>query len=390
MIPKYIPLIIKDLISFRLGLHKIEKGPQVDNMDKSFLKVPFHNKGIEMVKLSQIVNSKSVQMSIPNFIKNSVPPIISFSYTKTIAGKIFNFKQCVKNITNFEVGMTEISCDCHESQFRYEPVGHVITGNLGIIENRKLRKLVSKGPSYREQNNINWNTNLKILRKSIREYKLQWAKKEKVDSRALDEWECKVIGIVKARIDRLKQKKYCRNTRVLSERSCKEYLNNFHKRFVLVPADKAGNNVLIVCKKYYIEVILKELDTCNGTSPQTYTPCTAHVGDLLAAHVDFMNGQNVSVPTDLRNLRSFYWLPKMHKNPIGSRFIAASSACTTKPLSKLLTYSLKLVAEHFKQYCEGITRNTGINCFWIIDNAVDVLTKFKKFNRTKAAKHFDS
>ena len=84
-------------------------------------------------------------------------------------------------------------------------MGHVITGNLGIIENRKLRKLLSKGPSYREQNNINWNTNLKILRKSIREYKLQWAKKEKVDSRALDEWECKVIGIVKARIDRLKQ-----------------------------------------------------------------------------------------------------------------------------------------------------------------------------------------
>ena len=78
--------------------------------------------------------------------------------------------------------------------------------------------------------------------------------------------------------------------------------------------------------------LLKELDTCNGTSLQTYTPCTTHVGDLhvLAAHVDYMNGQNINVPTALRNLPSFYWLPKMHKNPIGSRFIAASSACTTK------------------------------------------------------------
>ena len=167
-------------------------------------------------------------------------------------------------------------------------------------------------------------------------------------------------------------------------------MDNFHKRFVLVPADKAGNNVLIVCKKYYIEVILKELDTCNGTSPLTYTPCTTHVGDLLAAYVDFINGQNINVPTALRNLPSFYWLPKMHKNPIGSRFIAASSACTTKPLSKLLIYSFKLVTKHFKQYCEGISRNTGINWFWIIDNAVDVLKKFKKLNRTKVAKHFDS
>ena len=79
------------------------------------------------------MHSKYVRKSIPNFIKNSVPPTISYSYTKTIAGKIFNFKQCVKNI-DFEVGTTGISCDCHTSHFRYEPVGHVITGNLGIIE----------------------------------------------------------------------------------------------------------------------------------------------------------------------------------------------------------------------------------------------------------------
>ena len=126
---------------------------------------------------------------------------------------------------DFEVGTKEIVALSHISHFRYEHVGHVITGNLDIIENRKLRKLLSKGPSYWEQNNVNWNTNLKILCKSIREYKLQWAKEEKVDSRALDEWECKVIEIVKARIDRLKQnKKNCRNTRVLSERSCKDII----------------------------------------------------------------------------------------------------------------------------------------------------------------------
>ena len=66
------------------------------------------------------------------------------------------------------------------SNFRYEPVGHVLTGNLGIVENRKLRKLLSKGPSYREQNNIDWDTNHKILKKAVRKYKLQWVKKGKI------------------------------------------------------------------------------------------------------------------------------------------------------------------------------------------------------------------
>ena len=204
-IPKYILLIIKDLASFKLGLHKTVKITKIDTTTKTFLKVPFHNKGIEMINLSQILHSKPVKKSIPSFFQNQTPPIISYSYTKTIAGKIFNFKQSIKDL-DFEIGTTNLSCDCHVSDFRYEPVGHVVTGNLGIVGNRKLRKLLSKGPSYREQNNINWDTNQKIIKKAIRAYKVQWAKKEKVDSRTLDEWECRIIETVQARIDRLRKK----------------------------------------------------------------------------------------------------------------------------------------------------------------------------------------
>ena len=42
------------------------------------------------------------------------------------------------------------------SSFLYKSLGHVITGDLRIITNKKLRELVSKGPNFREQNNINW------------------------------------------------------------------------------------------------------------------------------------------------------------------------------------------------------------------------------------------
>ena len=389
-IPKYIPLIIKDLASFRLGLHKIEESTKTDNTPKSFLKIPFHNKGIEMIKIPQILHSKPVKNTIPSLIQNKTPPTVSYSYTKTIAGKIFNFKQTIKEL-DFETGTKNLSCNCHQSKFTYQPAGHVVTGNLGIIENRKLRKLLSKGPSYREQNNINWDTNQKILKKAIRDYKLQWAKKEKVDSRVLDEWECKILETIKAKIVKIKTKtKNLRKKHVLSEKTCKNYLEDFQKHFVLVPADKASNNILIVCKKYYLDIVLKELDTSNATSKQTYTPCSTYIENLVAKHQDFMNNQNIKIPEDMKQLPTFYWLPKMHKNPFGSRFIAASSACTTKPLSQLLTSSLKLITKHFKEYCEGIARNTGANSFWIIDNAAEVLQKLKKLNRTKRAKHFNS
>ena len=103
-----------------------------------------------------------------------------------------------------------------------------------------------------------------------------------------------------------------------------------------------------------------------------------------------MDRQNLRIPEEMRQLPTFYWLPKMHKNPTGSRFIAASSGCTTKPLSQLLTSCLKLVTQHFKEYCEGIARNTGVNCLWITDNSFKVLRKLSKLNRTRRAEHFDT
>ena len=116
-LPKHIPLIIKDLASFRLGLHKIIETKQTENAPKSFLKIPFHNKGIEMIKIPQILHSKHVKKSIPNFIQNQTPPLVSYSYTKTIAGKIFNFKQTIKEL-DFEIG-TKILAVAVTNQISY-------------------------------------------------------------------------------------------------------------------------------------------------------------------------------------------------------------------------------------------------------------------------------
>ena len=80
----------------------------------------------------------------------------------------------------------------------------------------------------------------------------------------------------------------------------------------------------------------------------------------------------------------------VHKTPFGSRFIAASNKCTTKPLSRLLTAGLTTIMIHFKEYCDGIFRNTGVNCFWIINNSQQVLSSLFYLNKVSRAKHFDS
>ena len=156
-----------------------------------------------MVNLPQILNSKPVTVTIPSFLSHKEPPIVSYSYINTIGSK--NFKQCMKNL-DFDVGTNDMSCNCGNSIYMDKGIGHVLTGNLSIIKDRELRKLIEKGPSYREQNNINWNTNLKNFVCAIKRYKMEWARREKVDARVLSEWEATVTCIVKDRIDKVKNK----------------------------------------------------------------------------------------------------------------------------------------------------------------------------------------
>ena len=52
------------------------------------------------------------------------------------------------------------------------------------------------------------------------------------------------------------------------------------------------------------------------------------------------------VDEDHSKLPTLYWLPKLHKRPYKSRFIANSGACTTTALSILLTSCLTAIKNH--------------------------------------------
>ena len=56
---------------------------------------------------------------------------------------------------------------------------------------------------------------------------------------------------------------------------------------------------------------------------------------------------SVGISESQEKLLTLYWLPKLHKRPYKSRFIANTSSCTTAELSKTLTSCLTAVKNHF-------------------------------------------
>ena len=74
----------------------------------------------------------------------------------------------------------------------------------------------------------------------------------------------------------------------------------------------------------------------------------------------------VFVDEDHSKLPTLYWLPKLHKRPYESRFIAYSSSCTTTELSILLTSYLAAIKNHVIKYCSTVYERNGKNLFSLL------------------------
>ena len=273
---------------------------------------------------------------IPAYFKDKEPPIISYQYTNTVANKLFNFSST----------------------------------------------LVAKGPKYREPNKINWQSTETMVSNSIDLYAEQWSKREQVDLKYLSGWKDQIKELVVERISSLKEKIQSPKQKILNDPYVKDTLRRLHDDFVLVSADKAANNVIAVCKKYYIETLIKELgiNTINININSTYIPSTDSFHEILKSHCKFIESVGSEMSEEDKNLPHLYWTPKLHKVPFKHRFIAGSSKCTTKDLSCPLTKVLTTVKDGLIRYNNTKTSRNGINSMWIVKNSTSLLSSLDQLD----------
>ena len=141
--------IILDISSNRL-FKAVRVDEPTETRNRPFLNVKFANKGIDALNVSNILNQKSVQNKIPPYFQCKESPCISYSYTRSVASKIFNYKASLQQLDFQGLSHDPPPCNCSDSKFLYAPCGHIVTGDLNIVRNIKLRDLLSKGPKYRE------------------------------------------------------------------------------------------------------------------------------------------------------------------------------------------------------------------------------------------------
>ena len=128
----------------------------------------------------------------------------------------------------------------------------------------------------------------------------------------MKEWKLSIYNIVDKRF-----KLYSQNTNLLppkpksSFRDLKQGIQEFHRKYVLVPADKAANNVVVFCRLHYINTLKQELNEKSVVY--------SHSNEIPNKFVVDVRERQDRLPT-------MYWLPKIHKRPYIARFIANSSS----------------------------------------------------------------
>ena len=180
-----------------------------------------------------------------------------------------------------------------------------------------------------------------------------------------------VKGQIEERISKLKLNFKQPTGKVLQNADVKACLSDLHSKYVFVPADKVPNNVIITCKRYHIETLIKELGLDNCSTPtgnSTYTSCQMSSEDIVNTHDTFVKSLGIELSDDDKKLPYLYWTPKLHKSQVKHRFIAGSSKCTTKELSSLLTKILTVIKTGLEKYCSIKTSHTGVNNMWILKN----------------------
>ena len=284
-----------DIVNFKI--YRIKKKKTLSSRKFGFsIPVYYEGKNLESLNLNSLL--RSTKKLFPGGVINS--PNIIWRRSKPIGKYIFNYRKVVENLSVKNWKSDNLNtCDCSSPLLKdfCDPTHkHIITGRLKIIQNKEIRSLLSKGPKYREpQNILKWGRFFTRLKKTLNECILKWTQQLRIPKTQFLEWKNTFLNAITNRMEKinLKKKKRFYKKMSFSKPDILLELKKLQEKFVFVPTDKAGNNISVICKKFYIEQSLRELDIFE-VSPQnkiyngTYIQIDENIDSIINTHVNFI------------------------------------------------------------------------------------------------------
>ena len=358
----YVLQVIRDM-----GLHKLQKLYK-DKKQKPFLIVNHVNKLVEKVNINGILNSDNTKMLFPVNLEYYAVPRLSFRYSKSIRSKIVNYHDVITDANHDNI---VCKCDNYDVRYKDHSHGHIVTGDMGIIKNNNLRDLLNRGLGYHDQQVPDKVKAKEAFISGLDSYIHKTSIATSTPATCFKAWKSNILEHLDTNLSKCKEYHYYS---VLKDADVKAELSQLHDDFVLTPVDKASNNVAIVCKRYYLDVMSSEIEN---------SPTFELVSDDSAAFLDDIQTKLSNLKLDMNlKIPYLYATVKMHKVPKKFRFITAGcESLMSNPsiaTSKCLKLLLKFARTSYKYKIKYLDNN-----IFIVDNREKVVTFLDDSNQMK-------
>ena len=132
---------------------------------------------------------------------------------------------------------------------------------------QQIKEIAMKRSQMQEPVSINFSNCKTEIKNTLTKFYSDWCNKKWVPVKCFKQWVSLFIEKVNKRIKELKNKfKFSKVKQVLKDPKVISYLNILQEQCVMCPIDRAANDIDFICKKYYVQVLLKELGLLNTTS----------------------------------------------------------------------------------------------------------------------------
>ncbi|MCP4585891.1 GIY-YIG nuclease family protein, partial [Pseudoalteromonas sp.] len=364
--------------SHKLGPNKAKKLP----VDRFIMK--FSSSVIDDLKINSIFKMSQVKRVNPVPVTSRRRVEVVFTYERPFSTLVFNYSKELRRISDSSMlgNMLNRPCNCQGSAFLYAPFGHIVTGNLNMVQNNDLRLILAKGSKYRMPNYSTTNI-ANCFISSLDKLIMKIATRSRILLRHFNDWRQEILKVLYKRIDQYAFTSQHNNGAVSA--SILAALHRLQRDFIIAPADKSAGNYVFICKKFYFLTICQEL----GISVQSgcykvdgndvYAVCKQDRLSIQRRHSMQATYFGIGVQQLHVNLPNLFAIPKLHKSPYKFRFIAGAHAASTKDLSIVLHKILVHLRSHFRNYCNKILVQQGRRCFWSINDSLTLLERIKRF-----------
>ena len=328
---------------------------------------------------SQMKACRNVRDFLPAKLRDNFNLKLVSRFGKTIGSKILNYNDVLRNSEVSNYGdILDMSCNCESSPLRSAHFGHVITGDLDIIQNSNLRKLCSFGTKFRENPVLNVGRIRGQFGGNVDSFVAKVSRKLGVPRSAFHKWKRRLIGNFSDKLYGCLDG-YAYSQPVLSNRDSKLELDRLKMEYVITVVDKAANNFSFTCKKFYFLKLAEELGMNNiNIGNETYLYVDTTEADIVEKTKLDMVTFNLVPDSKQGKLALLYQTPKFHKNPPKMRYIAGNINTVTSRLDNIVALILKMCKTHFKNYCRKSRDFSGIRYDFDVQTSMEVKGMFGK------------